>query len=284
MSATQPERLSVWRAPETGHWELRRGVGVARPVPRHWHEELQLCLVESGASELLYKGTAHQTPPGSVFIMNPGEVHANRALETTGCSYRTVYLNPEFVAQIAAEMTDRSQSGIPFFRSTVISDPDVSATYLAVCRSLESPASGLELAVQLRELICKLVTRYCEFRSALKPVGHESRAIQQARDYLTDNYARNVTLEELAKVTQLSAFHLNRAFCREVGLPPHAFQIQLRILRARSLLLQGATISDSAAETGFADQSHLTRHFKRLAVVTPGQYQDGSKNVQDRLC
>jgi AraC-like DNA-binding protein len=279
----KPERLSIWRAPETGNWELRRGVGVARPVPRHWHEELQLCLVEAGASELLYKGTSHQTPPGSVFIMNPGEVHANRALEATGCSYRTVYLNPEVVGQITAEINDRSSNDTPFFRSTVISDPDISATYLGLCRSLESNNRELELAAQLRELISKLVTRHCEFRSALKPVGHESRAIQRARDYLTDNYARNVTLEELAQVTQLSAFHLNRAFCREVGLPPHAFQIQVRILRARSLLRQGATISGSAVETGFADQSHLTRHFKRLAVVTPGQYQDGSKNVQDGM-
>src|SRR5215470_8911762 len=184
MSTIQPERLTVWRAPETGHWELRRGVGVARPVPRHWHEELQLCLVEAGAGELLYKGKAHQTPPGSVFIMNPGEVHANRVLEATSCSYRTVYLNPGFVGQIAAEINDRSESGTPFFRSTLIPDPDIRTTYLAVCRSLESPTTDLELAVQLRELISKLVTRHCEFRSVLKPVGHESRAIQRARDYL----------------------------------------------------------------------------------------------------
>ena len=88
-------------------------------------------------------------------------------------------------------------------------------------------------------------------------------------------------MEELAGVAKLSAFHLNRVFRREVGIPPHAFHMQVRIFRVRSLLRQGSSISHSAAEAGFADQSHLNRHFKRLAVVTPAQYQQSSKNVQD---
>ena len=64
-------------------------------------------------------------------------------------------------------------------------------------------------------------------------------------------------------------------------MPPHAFQTQVRVARAKALLLRGWPISQAAAHTGFADQSHLTRHFKRLVGVTPGQYRQGSKNVQD---
>jgi AraC-like DNA-binding protein len=64
-------------------------------------------------------------------------------------------------------------------------------------------------------------------------------------------------------------------------MPPHAFQTQVRVSRAKTLLLEGWSISQVASQTGFADQSHLTRHFKRLVGVTPGRYQQSSKNVQD---
>jgi AraC-like DNA-binding protein len=68
-----------------------------------------------------------------------------------------------------------------------------------------------------------------------------------------------------------------------MGMPPHAFQTQLRITRAKEMLRRGWPISRVALEAGFADQSHLTRHFKRLLQVTPGQYIQNSKNVQDRF-
>ncbi|HYM70106.1 MAG TPA: helix-turn-helix transcriptional regulator, partial [bacterium] len=66
--------------------------------------------------------------------------------------------------------------------------------------------------------------------------------------------------------------HLCRTFHREVGLPPHAYQTQVRVERARSLLRNGVPIAEAAAAVGFYDQAHLTRQFKRVIGVTPGQY------------
>ncbi|MFM2303350.1 MAG: hypothetical protein RLZZ135_759, partial [Cyanobacteriota bacterium] len=72
---------------------------------------------------------------------------------------------------------------------------------------------------------------------------------------------------------------LNRVFSQEVGVPPHAFLNQVRVWRAKAQLAKGIAISQVAVETGFYDQAHLTRHFKRLLGYTPGILQDG-KNVQ----
>ncbi len=99
--------------------------------------------------------------------------------------------------------------------------------------------------------------------------------------YLDEHFAENVTLERLAEIAYLSPYHLNRIFSQTVGLPPHKYKIQRQVKQARSLLLQGMPLKQVAAETGFADQSHLTRQFKRLMQVTPGQYQpQNRKNVQ----
>ncbi|HEY0468097.1 MAG TPA: helix-turn-helix domain-containing protein, partial [Polyangiaceae bacterium] len=70
----------------------------------------------------------------------------------------------------------------------------------------------------------------------------------------------------------LSRFEALRAFKKRYGLPPHAYQLCLRIGHARRLLLEGAPAAEVAARCGFADQSHFTRHFKRFNGVTPMQY------------
>jgi transcriptional regulator GlxA family with amidase domain len=73
-------------------------------------------------------------------------------------------------------------------------------------------------------------------------------------------------------VSGLSRFHLLRVFSKEIGLPPHAYQIRLRIERARTMLRKGIPPALVAGATGFADQSHFTRHFKRVWGITPARY------------
>ena len=78
----------------------------------------------------------------------------------------------------------------------------------------------------------------------------------------------------------MSRFHLAHAFKREVGLPPHAYQTQLRVTRAMRMLARGVSISRAAYATGFAAQSHLHRHFLRLLGITPGRYATSARTLK----
>jgi AraC-like DNA-binding protein len=81
-----------------------------------------------------------------------------------------------------------------------------------------------------------------------------------------------VTLRDLARQTGLSPSHLCRVFRQGTGMTPHAYQLQIRVRRAKTLLLAGCPIAQAATEAGFWDQAHLTRHFKRTIGVSPGRY------------
>lgn len=112
-------------------------------------------------------------------------------------------------------------------------------------------------------------------RAGKRSAGRNSntpRAIERARHYLHDNFNESVSLDQLVALTRLSRFHLVRAFALHTGIPPHAYQLKLRIERACALLRAGITAAETATQVGFADQSHFTRHFKRLRRITPGQY------------
>jgi AraC-like DNA-binding protein len=79
-------------------------------------------------------------------------------------------------------------------------------------------------------------------------------------------------LDDLAEAVRTRPFSLLRAFKEATGLPPHAYLTTVRVRRARELLDLGMPPARVAAEVGFTDQAHLTRHFKRAVGVTPGAY------------
>ena len=105
---------------------------------------------------------------------------------------------------------------------------------------------------------------------ATTPAGEAP--VARARAYLEEHWDRNVPLDELAATCGVSKFHLTRQFARIVGVPPHAYQNRLRVNRACELLNQGVPVGEVARRTGFADASHLSRHFKRATGTTPGRF------------
>jgi len=90
--------------------------------------------------------------------------------------------------------------------------------------------------------------------------------------FIRANLARRIALEELADLAQVSVFQLVRSFRREAETTPYRLIVDLRIEHAKTLLARGESIADAAFGAGFADQSHLTRHFRRRTGFTPKTY------------
>jgi len=105
-------------------------------------------------------------------------------------------------------------------------------------------------------------------------MGSHPRAVSEAVRFIHENYARDVSLNDIAEAVHLSPFHAARLFKQALGVSPHQYLIQVRVNSARSLLSAGSgerSLAEVASAVGFADQSHLTRHFKRLLGITPKQ-------------
>jgi AraC-like DNA-binding protein len=99
-----------------------------------------------------------------------------------------------------------------------------------------------------------------------------TRAVRRAMALLRERMAEAVTLDELAARAGVDKFRLCRAFRSEVGLPPHAWLTELRIVRAKELLRAGIALRDIAPLVGFYDQSRLSRHFRRIVGTTPARW------------
>jgi AraC-like DNA-binding protein len=136
----------------------------------------------------------------------------------------------------------------------------------------EPAACAMQVQSQLIELSEVMISELIHRARQPRPMsGPPIRAALRMRECLNEE-GLNLDLETLAKRAGLSRFEALRAFKKRYGLPPHAYQLCLRISHARRLLLDGVPPADVALRCGFADQSHFNRHFKRFNGVTPMQY------------
>jgi AraC-like DNA-binding protein len=97
-------------------------------------------------------------------------------------------------------------------------------------------------------------------------------AIQGVLRHIGENLNQPLSLSELAGMTGLSMWRFATVFRQQVGVAPHRYICRLRLERAQALIREGVPAATAASEAGFYDQSHLSRHFKNVFGMTPGQY------------
>ncbi len=279
-SPAPKEHVKFWRDPALHDLEMLRATYIDYAFSRHAHEGFGIAIVEGGAMEFDYRGETHIAPAGSVVVTHPGEMHTGHAAIATGWTYRTLLPAADWLQKAAAGLAERSHA-VPYFSSPVIHDLTLNQHLVALHQTLETSPSPLERESCFLWSMAQLVGKYARDRPSVKPIGKEHQAVQQTRDYLTAHHTDNISLKDLAVLVNVDSLRLLRAFRKQVGLPPHAYLNHVRIQRAKRLLVAGWSITEAALETGFTDQSHLHRHFKKIVGVTPGQYVSGCKNVQD---
>ncbi len=262
-----------------GNVRLLRATYVQQAFARHMHEDFPIGVIERGALAFDYRGEHVVAPAGSINLANPGEPHTGQAAIETGWTYRMLYVDLEVLRAVASEMVGKPRD-IPFFQSGVLDDPELAHRIQHLHILLENDGlPRLEQESYIFDLLTCVIGRHADDHPVMKPVGREHQAVTRAREYLDAYYAANITLDDLAREAYLSPYHLARVFAEEVGLPPHAYLIQVRIQHAKQLLNTDCPLTDIAYDVGFGDQSHLNRRFKRIVGMTPGQYR---KNVQDK--
>lgn len=153
-------------------------------------------------------------------------------------------------------------------------DPLIYQIGLALKTALE--ANGLVSGLYAESMATALSAHLLQHYSAPKQTIQEYRGglpkhkLQQVIEFIIDHLSENLLLGAMAQEVGMSQYHFARLFKKSTGLSPYQYVIHCRIERAKMLLLQShLKISEVASVVGFADQSQLTRHFKRLLGVTP---------------
>jgi AraC family transcriptional regulator len=235
--------------------------------------------------DLLYDGVKRHVPPaaGSIMLVPAGSPARWRWHGPKDSLH--IYLEPELVARVAGEAfgLDPARLAVPPLDGLDL--PALRAAMGAVDTELTAAGAGGPLAAEsLANVLAVHLMRHvlAPRRPARGPDGALPRGkLRAVVEYIEEHLDASPTLEQLAAVARLSPYHFARQFKAATGLPPHEYVIARRVERARQFLQDGTDLSlaEVAAQAGFSDQSQLSRHFKRLIGVTPGQFRMSARTA-----
>ena len=266
------EKSKFWRATDYHNLELLSATYITHKFSHHYHETYAVGVIECGAYQFYHRGSMERISQGQIVLINPNEVHGGEPVDNVGWKYRMLYPSIHLMQKIAHEITGDEWT-VPHFSKPIVEDPIVSRQLLHLHHVLEYSDNRLKRDTAMRIALGSLILRHAENQPVDCCTSTERDAVRRVREYLETYFEANTALDELADIAGLSPFHLVRVFKDETGLPPHTYLTHVRILRAREMLQNNPmSIADVAYATGFTDQSHLTRWFKRIVGVTPGKY------------
>jgi AraC-like DNA-binding protein len=251
------------------------GLLLAENCARRWrvyHDTYTVCTgLAGGPVEWTYRHKTYSHGSGGQMLMEPGEIHANTAI-TPKVSFRVLLIEPSAVKRAAEELGMTVAS--PHLKVAQLSfHPELFPAFAEFHHSVERPATVLERQSRFADCL-RLLLGHCgeSSRAAyFSASGHP--AVRRARAFIEEHAAEKITLEEVvAAAGNISRYHLVHAFTADAGVPPHAYQIQVRLTKARRLLSMGVPTEQVAVDLGFADQSHFTRHFKGILGATPAAF------------
>jgi AraC-like DNA-binding protein len=265
------EQVRMWRARDAAHVLLMAGRTTRYAIePRGEY----IFGIVAAAPMLSRRGSERRLiQPGQLVAWDPSAAHSGVAVDGRPWFSRLMAVEAADLAALAGDHEVPLPADIAF-PEPAVSDLELARDFVRMHRSFESPyAPRLEQDQRLAEWIGVLVDRASSGRPLHPPLRpRDDRALRLASEYLADQPERNIGLDELAAVAGIGKFRLIRLFREHLGLSPHAVQLAHRIRTARRLLEGGTPVADIAAATGFADQSHLHRHFQRSIGLTPGEY------------
>jgi AraC-like DNA-binding protein len=247
----------------------------------HWHDSYLVGVTEQGVQQFNCRRAKHQSTPGKVFLLEPGDIHDGEAPTEEGFTYRMLYLDPQWLErELSAVFENAPDNSQLSFANTLASDPRLARATSLAFQTLH----GGELKIVRQTALDGLLERLTSHLHWRTRYGEDPRlplVAQKAREYLHANAQDDIGLDQLAASTGVDRFRLTRAFKAAYGMAPHAYLVQLRLATARRMLARGAQPATVAMELGFADQSHLGRWFVRAYGLTPASYRKRCSNLPD---
>jgi AraC-like DNA-binding protein len=235
-----------------------------RAFEPHRHDTYAIGVTTAGVQSFRYRGWRRICLPGQLHILHPDETHDGAAETEGGFGYRILYLAPALVRHAL------DGSALPFVADPVQMPTPTTRLVASFLDDIDEPISDLarvEIAATVADMLCSLSRRH-DNRSVLIDV----RAVELVRDYLAAHAREQTLASRLEQISGTDRFTIARHFRRAFGTSPDRYRTMRRLALARTAIESGLPLAQAAAEAGFADQSHMTRQFKRTYGLTPAHW------------
>jgi AraC-like DNA-binding protein len=262
-------RTIYWQSKNIPGMSLLRADFTSHQFGPHTHDAFVIAVTEAGGAEISSRGTIEKVGPSTLFVSNPEERQSARMDEGERWLYRAFYLTRSAIDAVGHRL---GTEAAPYFMQNMLRDGDLIDRFGRLHRALETARDDLRVDELAVGAFSMLFRRYGSGGSRPERAPQSRAIVSRVIELMQTRYSESLSLEELARVADLTRFQLIGLFKRTVGLTPHAYLIHIRLNAACRLLKRGFPLAESALAAGFCDQSALTKHFKRCYGITPLQF------------
>jgi AraC-like DNA-binding protein len=230
------------------------------------------------AARVNHNGRQIDLSAGRVHLVRPGEFHSTTGAARVG-DLSALIISDEALQQYAGDYLTRP-TAFNWKQAHLPCSAKLANAYRQVVEALHSAPTAMQAQSTMVELFSVVMSELVADSHAPEGSGNDSQRAARMRELMHDSpEGLTVSLSELADAVHLTRFQALRAFKQKYGVPPHAYQLAVRVGMALPLLAGGQSITEVAHGLGFADQSHFARHFKRVLWLTPGHYARGARRT-----
>jgi len=244
------------------------GNEISNSFPGHSHDNYIIGTVTYGLRKMIINNETLIFTKGNIFIVNPYEPHSCCSIKKKH-SYIAMVVDRTFICSLFTSVISEIN-----FQNIISSDASLSQ----MIEKLAVPDT-FEIECLFYSIIERILSNYTTKEIHKKKLGNIKFSVNEARKYIDENFTGRITLEKISKLTGASLYYINRVFAMELGMSPYNYLLHKRIEKSKYLLLKGISIVKTAFESGFTDQSHFTKFFKKIIGVTPRQFINSHKNI-----
>ena len=236
----------------------------------HVHNTLSIGAILNGKRVYINKNKTFILRKKQLAIINPNTSHSCNNNTKSANKLYMLYLSKDWCFSIQQSIFPNLKEFIPF-SNELINNKTIYNNFIKLCELLFSNSLILEKETFLIKFFSSL---YVKYNKPIKIELKDTSIINEIIKYLNINIKEDISLNDLSKEFNLSTFYITKLFKKELNIPAHSYFLNLKIEFSKDLLRSGLSISETALECGFCDQSHFHRNFKKIVAITPKQYQD----------
>jgi AraC-like DNA-binding protein len=229
----------------------------------HRHDTYALGITTAGVQQFRYRGARRICLPGQLHFLHPDELHDGGPATPAGFRYRIAYVEPAVIREALGGRP------LPFAAEPVLDPSPATAGLIGLLEDIDEPLDELAAAAAATAVADALEA------AAGRPVAGgplDTAAVTAVREHLAAHPAAETRAADLERIAGIDRWAIARQFRRAFGTSPDRYRRMRRLAVARDAIAAGDSLAAVAAETGFADQSHMTRHFTRAYGLTPGRW------------
>jgi AraC-like DNA-binding protein len=230
----------------------------------HRHDNYAIGITVAGVQTFHYRGSSHVCLPGQLHVLHPDEGHDGAAGTDDGFGYRILYIAPELIREALGGRA------LPFVADPVQDLTSATRSIAAQLADIDEPISEIGL-VEIAAAVADGLLSVSGGRMPRRPATN-IRAVELVRDYLTAHAREQTPASTLEMVAGMDRFTIARHFRWAFGTSPDRYRLLRRLAQARTAIEKRQSLARVAAQSGFADQSHMARQFKRTYGMTPARW------------